>query len=46
MAAAIERAFSANGCVTDRDLAEFSADEIREHLTEAKRIARVAGMAI
>lgn len=46
MAAVIERAMSANDCVTDRDLAEFDADEIREHLSAAKRIARVAGMAI
>ena len=46
MASVIERAMAANNCVTDRDLAEFTADEIREHLTDAKRIARVAEMAV
>lgn len=46
MASVIERAYSANGCVTDQDLAEFTADEIREHLTDAKRIARVSEMAV
>ena len=46
MAAAIERAMTADGCVTERDLAEFTPDEIREHLEAARRIARVAGMAV
>ncbi|MBX9944919.1 MAG: hypothetical protein K2Y40_12625 [Reyranella sp.] len=48
MAAEIARAVSSNGCVTRDDLtaAGFTDAEIAEHFTEAKRIARVAGMAI
>ena len=46
MAAVIERAMTSNNCVTERDLAEFDAREIREHLAAARRIARVSEMAV
>lgn len=46
MAEAMARAMAANNCVTEQDLATFSADDIREHRDAALRIAGVAGMAI
>lgn len=48
MADLIARTVSANGCVTIEDLrgGGFTVAEIEEHFTEAKRIARVADMAV
>ena len=48
MAELIARVYSATGCVTRDDLlgAGFTAAEIEEHFTAAKRIARVADMQV
>ena len=48
MADVIARAVSATGCITRDDLTAngFTDTEIAEHFTEAKRIARVAEMAV
>lgn len=48
MAAEIARAVSSYGCVTLENLtaAGFTDQEIAEHFTEAKRIARVAEMTV
>lgn len=48
MAELIARRVSATGCVTIDDLkgGGFTVAEIEEHFTEAKRIARVADMAV
>lgn len=44
MAAEIARAMSANGCVTEQDLAGFDPADVRDLFHEAKRIARVDRM--
>lgn len=48
MADLIASRVSAAGCVTREDLIAggFTPQEIEEHFTEAKRAARVAGMAV
>ena len=48
MAQLIAQTVAGTGCITREDLIAggFSSEEIAEHFTEAKRAARVAGMAI
>jgi len=48
MAELIARTVAATGCITIDDLkgGGFTAQEIEEHFTAAKRIARVAAMAV
>lgn len=48
MAQLIAQTVAGTGCITRDDLIAggFSSEEITEHFTEAKRAARVAGMAV
>jgi hypothetical protein len=37
----IEKCLTRSGCVTERDLQDFTPDELERHFTKARRAARV-----